>query len=215
MAKNIGYARVSTAEQNLDLQINELKTSGCQEVFSDKIGGVKSERPGLDKCLKKLQKGDTLTVWRLDRLGRSMNHLVSVVTALKDRGVAFKSLRDGIINTTTASGELVFNIFAALSQFEKELIKERTRAGLAAARSRGKKGGRKPILSDSPKVIIAKKMHQDTSISIKDILETLKISKATLYRYLAIYNDEQKNTEEKLIKLPSKNKKTIQRRLEC
>jgi len=186
MGKKIGYARVSTGDQDLNLQARELKAAGCKQVFTDRVSGSKSERPGLDACLKTLKKGDTLVVWRLNRLGRSMQHLVNVVAELKGRGVGFKSLRDGAIDTTTASGELVFNIFAALAQFERELIRERTMAGLSAARARGRLGGRRPIAPDDPKVRTAKKLHADKSISIGDICNTLKISRATLYRYLAM-----------------------------
>lgn len=186
MNKKIGYARVSTNGQDLDLQIRELKAVGCKQVFDDRVSGSKSERPGLDACLKALKKGDTLVVWRLDRLGRSMQHLVNVVADLKRKGIGFKSLRDGAIDTTTASGELVFNIFAALAQFERELIRERTMAGLSAARARGKLGGRKPMPPDAPKVRSAKKLYKDRSMSISDICNTLKISRATLYRYLAM-----------------------------
>ena len=184
MGKLFGYARVSTEEQDLGMQIDELKAAGCKFVFSDKASGVRSERPSLDDCLNKLQAGDTLVVWRLDRLGRSMPHLVSIVSELKDKGIGFKSLRDGAIDTTTASGELVFNLFAALAQFERELIRERTRAGLKAARARGRNGGRKPIHFNDPKVRMAKKMHADKSMSVNDICSTLNISRATLYRYL-------------------------------
>jgi DNA invertase Pin-like site-specific DNA recombinase len=186
MGKKIGYARVSTNGQDLDLQVRELKAAGCKQVFTDRVSGSKNERPGLDACLKTLKKGDSLLVWRLDRLGRSMQHLVNVVADLKGRGVGFKSLRDGAIDTTTASGELVFNIFAALAQFEKELIRERTMAGLSAARARGRLGGRKPVSISDPKVRTAKKLHADKSISIGDICNTLKISRATFYRYLAM-----------------------------
>jgi len=184
MGRLIGYARVSTPEQSLDLQLDELKAAGCKKIFSDKISGVRAVRPGLDQCLETMKEGDTLIVWRLDRLGRSMPHLVSVVTELRERNIAFKSLKDGVIDTTTASGELIFNIFAALAQFDRELIRERTRAGLKAARARGKSGGRKPVSKDDPRVMAAKKMHADLSISISMICETLKISKATLYRYI-------------------------------
>jgi DNA invertase Pin-like site-specific DNA recombinase len=117
MGQHVGYARVSTTDQDLSLQINDLKAAGCEPIFTDKVSGAKSHRPGLDDCLKTLRAGDTLVVWRLDRLGRSMQHLVSVVTDLKARGVGFRSLRDGAIDTTSASGELIFNIFAALAQF--------------------------------------------------------------------------------------------------
>jgi DNA invertase Pin-like site-specific DNA recombinase len=186
MGQYIGYARVSTSDQDLSLQTTELKAANCKTIFTDKASGAKSERRGLDDCLKTLQPGDTLVVWRLDRLGRSMQHLVSVITDMKARGIGFRSLRDGAIDTTTASGELVFNIFAALAQFEAELIRERTRAGLSVARARGRMGGRKPISKADHKVKLAKKMHQDMNISIREICSSLKISRATLYRYLAL-----------------------------
>ena len=186
MGQYIGYARVSTNDQDLSLQINDLVAAGCKIIFKDKISGAKSQRPGLDDCLKTLQAADTLVVWRLDRLGRSMQHLVSVVTELKNRGIGFRSLRDGAIDTTSASGELIFNIFAALAQFEAELIRERTRAGLAAARARGRNGGRKPVAVNDPKVKMAKKMNEDRSLSPREIWESLKISRATYYRYLSL-----------------------------
>lgn len=186
MGQHIGYARVSTNDQDLSLQINDLKAAGCQPIFTDKVSGTKSDRPGLDDCLKTLRASDTLVVWRLDRLGRSMQHLVSIVTELKNKGIGFRSLRDGAIDTTTASGELIFNIFAALAQFEAELIRERTRAGLAAARARGRNGGRKPVDGGNPKVKMAKRMHEDRSLSAKEICASLKISRATYYRCLAL-----------------------------
>jgi DNA invertase Pin-like site-specific DNA recombinase len=186
MAKIIGYARVSTLDQNLDSQIKELKKAGCNKIFSEKISGAKNNRPELEKCLEVLESGDTLIVWRLDRLGRSLTHLVKTVTDLRERGIGFKSVCDGEIDTTTASGELIFNIFAALAQFERGLIQERTNAGLSAARARGKLGGRKPILASDPKVRMAKKLHTDKSMSIKDICSTLNISKATFYRYVSL-----------------------------
>jgi DNA invertase Pin-like site-specific DNA recombinase len=186
MGRPIGYARVSTGDQELNSQVDELRAAGCDPVFTDKASGAKSDRPGLDECMETLKEGDTLVVWRLDRLGRSMQHLVSVITDLKVKGIAFRSLRDGAIDTTTASGELVFNIFAALAQFERELIRERTRAGLSAARARGRLGGRKPISRDNPKVRMAKKMHRDQSLTIAEICATLRISRATFYRYLVL-----------------------------
>jgi len=186
MGQHIGYARVSTSDQNLSLQTKELKAAGCEPIFTDKVSGAKSHRPGLDDCLKSLRVGDTLVVWRLDRLGRSMQHLVSVVTDLKARGVGFRSLRDCPIDTTSASGELIFNIFAALAQFEAELIRERTRAGLAAARAKGRNGGRKRVAGNDPKVKMAKRMNEDQSLSPKQICESLKISRATYYRYLSL-----------------------------
>lgn len=186
MGRLIGYARVSTGDQDLNLQVDDLEAAECALVFTDKGSGAKGDRPGLEKCLSALQPGDSLVVWRLDRLGRSMQHLVSVITDLKERNVGFKSLRDGAIDTTTASGELVFNIFAALAQFERELIRERTRAGLSAARARGRMGGRKPVSPLDPKVRMAKRMHKDQSLSIDEICSTLRISRATFYRYLSL-----------------------------
>ena len=167
----IGYARVSTLEQNLDLQIDALIKEGClrKNIFIDNISGVKAERPGLKECMEKLNSGDVLVVWSLDRLGRSMTHLVSLVETLKEKKVGFRSLCDGAIDTTTASGELVFNIFSSMAQFERRLIQERTQAGLSAARARGRVGGRPKISADHPKVIAAKKMHQDKHISIDEI----------------------------------------------
>jgi DNA invertase Pin-like site-specific DNA recombinase len=186
VGRYIGYARVSTNDQDLSLQINDLKAAGCKMIFTDKIGGTKNSRPGLDDCLKTVGIGDTLIVWRLDRLGRSMQHLVTVITNLKTRGIGFRSLRDGAIDTTTASGQLVFNVFAALAQFEAELIRERTRAGLAVARKRGRNGGRKPVIGSDPRVKMAKKMHQDRSLSPSEICASLRISRATYYRYIGL-----------------------------
>ena len=182
----VGYARISTNGQELDLQLDALKKAGCRKdlIFTDKVSGAKSERPGLEACLNELKKGDILLVWRLDRLGRSMPHLVGLVEQLQRKGIGFRSLCDGAIDTTTASGELVFNIFSSLAQFESRLIQERTRAGLSAARARGRVGGRKPIQSDNPKVKTAKKMIKDKSMNIADICSTLRISRATLYRYI-------------------------------
>jgi DNA invertase Pin-like site-specific DNA recombinase len=186
--RKIGYARVSKHDQHLKLQIDALLNYGCHEgkIFTDHISGAKAERPGLEKCIQELQKGDTLVVWRLDRLGRSMPHLVSTVEDLKNRGISFKSLCDGAIDTTTASGELVFNIFSSLAQFERKLIQERTKAGLNAARARGKNGGRKRTLSTDPKVLTARKMHKDHNMDIDNICKMLKISRATFYRYLTL-----------------------------
>jgi DNA invertase Pin-like site-specific DNA recombinase len=181
----IGYARVSTLEQELNLQIDALLKEGIKKenIFLDKVSGQKKERPGLDKCLSSLKSGDTLIVWRLDRLGRSMPHLVSVIENLRENGIYFKSICDGVIDTTTASGELIFNMFSSLAQFERRLIQERTKAGLTAARARGRLGGRPKMNPDDPKIKMAKKMFADKSISIGDICKTLNISRASLYRY--------------------------------
>jgi len=188
MENLVGYARVSTGEQDVRLQVDALIEAGCEKenIFIDKASGARTARPGLDKCLEALNAGDTLIVWRLDRLGRSMPHLVTLVAELLEKGIGFRSLCDGAIDTTTASGELMFNIFSSLAQFERRLIQERTKAGLAAARARGRLGGRKPIGPGDPKVKTAKRMHKDHGLSINQICETLKISRATFYRYLAL-----------------------------
>lgn len=184
----IGYARVSTSEQELSLQIDALLQHGVEKehLYSDKISGAKEERPGLTACNEMLREGDTLVVWRLDRLGRSMRHLVNMIEDLKERGIGFRSISDGMIDTTSASGELVLNIFSALAQFERRLIQERTNAGLAAARARGRVGGRPAMDRNHPKIKLANKLFCDKSISLDDICDTLKISRSTLYRYVTI-----------------------------
>jgi len=153
----LGYARVSTDDQDLSLQIDALEKHGIAKwlIFEDKLSGAKCDRPGLSKCLDALQSGDVLVVWRLDRLGRSMRHLITLVEDLRGRGVGFRSLNEGAIDTTSASGELIFNLFSALAQFERRLIQERTKAGIAAARARGRKGGRPPMQPNEPKVVLA------------------------------------------------------------
>ena len=191
MGKLVGYARVSTGEQDVDLQLDALREAGCHDelIFVDKVSGAKSRRPGFDACIEALETGDTLLVWRLDRLGRSMPHLVTLIQELLEKGVAFRSLCDGAIDTISASGELVFHIFSALAQFERRLIQERTKAGLSAARARGRKGGRKPVTGDDPRVKTACRMHRDHELSVEQICETLDISRATFYRYLAVANE--------------------------
>ena len=179
----IGYARVSTIEQNLDLQEDALKAAGCKKVYTDKTGGTRAERPGLERALADLRPGDKLVVWKLDRLGRSLKHLIETVTGLSDRGVGFQSLQEAI-DTTTSGGKLVFHVFGALAEFERDIIRERTLAGLAAARARGRMGGRPRNLDDKKKRH-AVMLHSDPTNSVEDICRTLGISKATLYRYLA------------------------------
>jgi len=183
----IGYARVSTTEQELSLQLDALIKAGCikKNIFVDKTSGVKTQRPGLDACLQELKSGDTLIVWRIDRLGRSIAHLVGLVAELLTRNISFKSICDGAIDTTSASGEFVFNIFSSLAQFERRLIQERTNAGLEAARARGRKGGRPALQANDPRVITAKRMYLDKSMDIETICKMLSISKATFYRYLS------------------------------
>ena len=190
--RSFGYARVSTDDQNLTLQIDALTKHGIpkSQIVMDKLSGAKSDRPGLAKCLDSLQSGDILVVWRLDRLGRSMRHLITLVEDLRSCGVGFRSLNEGAIDTTSASGELIFNIFSALAQFERRLIQERTKAGLAAARARGRRGGRPPLDADQAKVLATRKLHGDTSITITDICKTLNISRSTYYRYLGLGPDD-------------------------
>jgi len=187
-SKLVGYARVSTYDQNLDLQIDSLLKAGCtrRNIFVDKVSGAKSERPGLTECFEKLNPGDVLVVWRLDRLGRSMPHLVSLIETLKEKSVGFRSLCDGAIDTTTASGELVFNIFSSMAQFERRLNQERTQAGLSSARARGRRGGRPRVNSNDPKVLAAKRMHRDKTLPIDEICKVLNISRPSLYRYLSM-----------------------------
>ena len=184
----VGYARVSTTDQELCLQIDALRQHGVKKelLFCDKISGAKEDRPGLIACNETLRKGDTLVVWRLDRLGRSMRHLVNMIEELKERGIGFRSISDGMIDTTSASGELVLNIFSALAQFERRLIQERTKAGLAAARARGRIGGRPVMDRNHPKIKLANKLFCDKTIELDDICETLKISRSTLYRYVTM-----------------------------
>lgn len=180
----IGYARVSTADQGLDLQIEALRTAGCTRIFTDVASGAKAERKGLDEALAYLRPSDTLVVWKIDRLGRSLGHLVSVVEALRERGVGFRSLTDPGIDTTTASGALIFYIFGALAAFERELIRERTRAGLAVAAARGRRGGRTPVVT--PELLHrARALMAERGLTVREAARALKIGKTSLYKALA------------------------------
>jgi DNA invertase Pin-like site-specific DNA recombinase len=187
----IGYARVSRNEQNLDLQIDSLKKVGCSEksIFTDKITGTKAERAGLTQALTHLRAGDTFVVWRLDRLGRSLKHLIETVNKLQEQGVAFQSITEHI-DTSTATGQLVFHVFGALAEFERNLIRERTVAGLDAARARGRFGGRPELDTTSTKVAMAKKLYSDKTNAIDDIRKNLNISRATLYRYVKVGGED-------------------------
>ncbi|MEQ8882634.1 MAG: recombinase family protein [Fulvivirga sp.] len=181
----VGYARVSTIDQDYSLQLDALKQAGCEKIFKEKASGSKQEREQLRCMMDILRKGDQLIIWKLDRLGRSLHHLVSVVQELMDMGVGLKSLNDPI-DTTTSHGRFVFNLFASLAEFERDLIRERTMAGLNAARARGRLGGRKPGLSKEAeiKAIAAEGYYNERKLSIEDICDKLKISKPTLYKYL-------------------------------
>jgi len=178
----IGYARVSTLDQNLELQKDALEKAGCEQVFEDHVSGSATERPGWAQAQAVLRKGDTLVVWRLDRLGRSLKHLIDTVNELHARGVGFKSLNENI-DTTTSGGRLVFHIFGALAEFERELIRERTQAGLAAARARGRKGGR-PRKLTKRQVASAVTLLKDGEHSVTGVAEMLGVSRSTLYRAL-------------------------------
>jgi DNA invertase Pin-like site-specific DNA recombinase len=178
----IGYSRVSTHDQNLDLQKDALEKAGCEKIFVDEISGTVAKREGLEKAKEILRKGDMLIVWRLDRLGRSIRDLIDWVTLLEEEGIGFKSLQESI-DTTTSSGKLVFHIFAALAEFERNLIRERTNAGLASARARGKLGGRKKSLSVKERKR-AVEMHKRKNHTVQQICEMMNITKPTLYAYI-------------------------------
>lgn len=180
----IGYARISTLEQNLDFQIDALKAAGCEKIITDKISGSAQERPGLKKLKEDLlREGDTLVVWRLDRLGRSLKNLIEWVQELKSKGVQFQSLTENI-DTSTSTGELIFHIFGSLAQFERNLIRERTLSGLTAARARGRMGGR-PLKLKLEQRKLALELYSDKRRSIGEICEILGVGKTTLYRYLS------------------------------
>ncbi len=180
----VGYGRVSTDEQNLDLQIDALKAMGCGRIFEDQCSGSIDEREGLSELLKFVREGDVLVVWKLDRLGRSLKHLIRTVDELQVRGIGFRSLQE-VIDTTTPGGKLVFHVFAALAEFERDLIRERTKAGLIAAKARGRIGGR-PKAMDQTKVHLAKSMMKDSQNSVLAICQALQVSKTTLYRYMKL-----------------------------
>jgi DNA invertase Pin-like site-specific DNA recombinase len=177
----IGYARVSTIEQHLDLQISALQNIGCDKLYEDQISGTKSSRPGLDLALEVLRKGDTLVVWKLDRLGRTVKGLIDLVGSLEQRGVHFKSITDSV-DTSTPSGRFFFHVMASLAQMERELMIERTRAGLNAARAIGRVGGRKRKMTDS-KLTSAKQLLSAGALP-KDVANNLGVSIPTLYRWV-------------------------------
>jgi len=179
----IGYVRVSKQEQNEELQIDALKEAGCDKWFLDKMTGSKIERKGLTEALAYLRSGDTFVVWKLDRAGRSLTHLIELLKGLKERDISFISLTEQI-DTTTPGGKLIFHLMGALAEFERDLIRERTNAGLAAAKVRGRVGGRPRKLKTSGKVALARRMFADQSHSISEICAALAISRATLYRYV-------------------------------
>ncbi len=178
----IGYARVSTQDQNLELQLDALEKAGCEQTFQEKITGKNKERPELETCMKMLRDGDVLVVWKLDRLARSLKDLIEIVSDLESRGVGFKSLTESI-DTTSPGGKLIFHIFGALSEFEHSLIRERTLEGLKAARARGRKGGRKPAMSRSD-VQKAAAMLKDPLITKTEVAKHFGVSRLTLNKSL-------------------------------
>jgi DNA invertase Pin-like site-specific DNA recombinase len=178
----IGYARVSTQDQTLNLQKDALEKAGCQKIFTDIASGVKQEREGLEEALSHTREGDTLVVWRLDRLGRSITHLIQTVQGLGKRGVGFRSLTENI-DTTTSGGKFVFHIFGALAELERDIIRERTQAGLAAARSRGRSGGR-PQKMTPAKLRLAQQAMRLPETNVGDLCRELGIGRQTIYRYV-------------------------------
>ena len=178
----VGYARVSTQDQDPALQLDALKVAGCEKIFTEKASGAQRERPELQAALRYMRKGDTLVVWKLDRLARSIKQLIETVEALGEEGIGFRSLTEAI-DTTTNGGRLVFHIFAALAEFERSIIRERTIAGLEAARARGRKGGRPPALSPKD-LAAAKAMLRDPDITVSEIARRLGVVPSTLYRHL-------------------------------
>lgn len=187
MGTIFGYARVSTKDQNSEAQEESLRRAGCSRIYRDIASGALSDRSGLEQCLVDLSQWDTLIVWKLDRLGRSLPHLVQVVTSLQEKGVGFRSLTEGVVDTTNPAGELIFSVFAALAQFERGLIRERTQAGLSAAREKGRIGGRPSKSKNDRKVQLVMEM-TTKGMSIKDTCLALGISRSTYYRYLNLNN---------------------------
>ncbi len=188
----IGYARVSTDDQNLDLQKDALTQAGCERIMEDYQSGAKADRAGLMAALEYVRPGDTLVVWRLDRLGRSLKHLIEIVTDLEARNVGLRSLQEGL-DTSSSSGKLIFHIFGALAEFERNLIRERTQAGLLAARARGRKGGR-PKTLNAEKRALAINLYERKEHTVNQVCQMMGISKPTLYKYL----EERKGTADSL-----------------
>ena len=188
----VGYARVSTDDQDLSLQRDALDAVGCERIFEDQASGAKAERPGITQAVAFIRSGDTLVVWRLDRLGRSLSQLIELVTQLEERGVGFRSLTEQI-DTTTSGGRLIFHIFGALAEFERNLICERTNAGLAAARARGRFGGRPKALSPK-RAELARTLYMEGSHPISAICTELQISRTTLWRYVKAAEEQAPDT---------------------
>src|SRR5690242_2725257 len=184
----VGYARVSTTDQTLNLQHDALNKAGCTKIFTDTASGAQTERKGLTDALSYVRVGDMLVVWKLDRLGRSLKDLITRITQLNDRKIGFKSLTENI-DTTTSGGKLIFHIFGALAEFERDIIRERTQAGLIAARARGKRGGRRPSLKPKD-IALVRKLYEDKQTPVEDLCRMFKISRMTLWRYVKKNGDK-------------------------
>ena len=194
----IGYARVSTSEQSVHMQKQALKQAGCEKIFSDTASGVRANRTGLDNAMNDLRAGDTLVVWKLDRLGRSLQHLIQTIKLLQEKKIGFQSLQENI-DTTTSGGKLIFNIFSALAEFERDVIRERTKAGLQAARARGRLGGR-PFLLAPKSVARLKKLYDARKNTVIEICKIFNISRPTFYNYLKVKNTKIKKKMPKITK---------------
>ncbi|MDV7695694.1 recombinase family protein [Chryseobacterium soli] len=198
----IGYARVSTKDQNLDLQIEALEKAGCEKIYQEKISGATKSRPELDKMIEQFREGDELYVWRLDRLGRSLKHIIDMVLSLNEKGIIIKGLVDGV-DTSTINGRLFLNLMASLAEYERELIRERTNAGLQSARARGRTGGRpkgytKETIS---KLLIMRIFYKDPTKTPEEIYKPLGLTRATFYRYAKVLDN---HTDEEIKKMAIK-----------
>ncbi len=201
----IGYARVSTKDQNLDLQIEALKKAGCERIFQEKISGATKERPQLDAMISQLREGDTIVVWKLDRLGRSLKNIIDLVLDFNEKKVIVKGLTDGV-DTSTTNGRLFLNIMASLAEYERELIRERTNAGLNAAKARGRMGGRPKGLKAETvsKLKLMRSLNSNPDLDVVEIYSSLGLSRATYYRYCKLL---EKLTDNELNGLVIKNKR--------
>jgi DNA invertase Pin-like site-specific DNA recombinase len=198
----IGYARVSTKDQNLDLQIEALEKSGCEKIYQEKISGATKNRPELDKMIEQFREGDELYVWRLDRLGRSLKNIIDLVLSLSDKGIIIKGLVDGV-DTSTINGRLFLNLMASLAEYERELIRERTNAGLQSARARGRTGGRpKGYTAETiSKLLLLRAIYKDPTMRPEDIYKPLGLTRATFYRYAKILDN---HTDEEIKNMRAK-----------
>jgi DNA invertase Pin-like site-specific DNA recombinase len=198
----IGYARVSTSDQSTAMQKHALKLAGCEKIYTDTASGVRADRQGLDNAFNQLREGDTIVVWKLDRLGRSLQHLIQTIKSLQEKKIGFQSLQENI-DTTTSGGKLIFHVFSALAEFELDVIRERTKAGLSAARARGRLGGRPSLLAPK-RVARLKKLYDARKNTVEEICRIFDISRPTFYNYINKANNKPKKKLAKTSKQPSK-----------